>query len=209
MKNVVPLKPTRPSLKSSNVPVAPRHTNTAVRSREHLRPDEVGKVVLAARHSGRQGLRDASLLMVMYQHGLRVSEAISLRRDDLDLNSRNKTMHVHRRKNGISTTHPVTGEEARALRKLLAQHDSARVFPSERGGALSPSAVRRIVKRAGELAGLEFPIHPHMLRHSCGYALANRSIDTRTIQEYLGHRNITHTVRYTALAPGRFRGLWD
>jgi type 1 fimbriae regulatory protein FimB/type 1 fimbriae regulatory protein FimE len=69
--------------------------------------------------------------------------------------------------------------------------------------------VRTIVARAGRLAGLTFPVHPHMLRHACGYKLANDGHDTRAIQHYLGHRNIMHTVRYTELASDRFKNFWD
>ncbi len=119
-------------------------------------------------------------------------------------------MHVRRVKNGSPSTHPITGQEARTLRPVLAEFpDSKYVFTTERLGPLSASAMRRIVARAGRLAGLKFPVHPHQLRHSCGYKLANDGVDTRTIQAYLGHRNIQHTVRYTELAPDRFNGLWD
>jgi site-specific recombinase XerD len=69
--------------------------------------------------------------------------------------------------------------------------------------------VRKIVARAGEVAKIGFPVHPHMLRHAAGYYLANRGEDTRSIQAYLGHANITHTVRYTELSPERFKGFWN
>ena len=210
MSNVFPLKSNGPSIENSNVPVAPRQPNAAVRTREHLTPVEVDRLVRAAGKVGRYRKRDAALILVMYRHGLRVTEAIELSRSDLDLDSRNKTLFVRRIKNGSPATHPLTGPVARALRTVLADFpDSRRVFVTERGGALSSSAVRRIVKRAGELAGLPFPVHPHMLRHATGFYLANRGTDTRTIQSYLGHRNIQHTVRYTELAPNRFNGLWD
>jgi type 1 fimbriae regulatory protein FimB/type 1 fimbriae regulatory protein FimE len=80
---------------------------------------------------------------------------------------------------------------------------------SERGGPLTENAVGKLVARAGEAAGLELEVHPHMLRHACGYYLANKGTDTRAIQAYLGHRNIQHTVRYTELAADRFNGLWS
>lgn len=82
------------------------------------------------------------------------------------------------------------------------------MFVTERKGPLTTSGVRKILARAGEKAGLEFPIHPHMLRHACGFKLANDGQDTRAIQHYLGHRQIQHTVRYTELAAGRFEEFW-
>ena len=105
--------------------------------------------------------------------------------------------------------HPVKGDELRLLRKLKREYDSKFVFISERGLPLSRSAVAAIVKRAANNAEIGLAVHPHMLRHACGYYLANKNVDTRTIQAYLGHRSIQHTVRYTELAPGRFSDLWD
>ena len=220
MTNVIPLKPKAPRNKRSNVPtvcvsprrapIAPRKANSEVRSREHLLPDEVARLVRAAAKVGRYGRRDAALILVMFQHGLRVSEMISLYRADVDLDCPNKTMFIRRVKNGSDATHPVSGSVARALRPVLADFpDSRFVFTTERGGPLSASTVRHIVARAGKLARIPFPIHPHMLRHACGFKLANDGHDTRAIQSYLGHKNIQHTVRYTELAPGRFRGMWD
>ncbi len=220
MTNVIPLKPKAPRNKRSNVPtvcvsprrapIAPRKANSEVRSREHLTPDEVARMVRAAGKVGRYARRDAALILVAYQHGLRVAEIIALYRADLDLDCRNKTLHVTRVKSGSPATHPVSGSVARALRPVLSEFpDSRYVFTSERLGPLSASAVRRVVRRAGELARIPFQVHPHMLRHACGFKLANDGHDTRAIQAYLGHKNIQHTVRYTELAPGRFRGMWD
>jgi type 1 fimbriae regulatory protein FimB/type 1 fimbriae regulatory protein FimE len=86
--------------------------------------------------------------------------------------------------------------------------DSPYLFVTERGGPMTPATVRKLVTRAGSLAKLPFPIHPHMLRHSAGYKLASDGQDTRAIQQYLGHKNITHTVRYTQLSPERFKNFW-
>ena len=212
MSNVLPLKRKGSRTLNSKVKtrIAPRQPNASVRSREHLTPNEVDRLVRAAGKVGRYRKRDAALIGVMYRHGLRVSEVIELSRADLDLDGRNKTLFVRRIKNGSPATHPVSGPLVRALRTVLNDFpDSQTVFVTERGGALSASSVRHIVKRAGELAGLPFPVHPHMLRHACGFYLANKGVDTRTIQAYLGHKNIQHTVRYTELAPDRFNGLWD
>jgi type 1 fimbriae regulatory protein FimE len=118
-------------------------------------------------------------------------------------------LHVARLKNGIASTHPIRGPELRALRELKRDYsESPYLFVSELGGPLTPATVRKLITRAGEKAKLPFPIHPHMLRHSTGYKLANDGQDTRAIQQYLGHRNITHTVRYTELSPERFKGFW-
>jgi type 1 fimbriae regulatory protein FimB/type 1 fimbriae regulatory protein FimE len=73
---------------------------------------------------------------------------------------------------------------------------------------MTASNVRKIVARAGRQAKIPFPVHPHMLRHALGYKLAADGVDTRAIQLYLGHRSITHTARYTALSPERFKGFF-
>ncbi len=123
--------------------------------------------------------------------------------------NRKVALHVNRLKNGMASTHPLRGPELRALRRLPRDYPaSPYVFTTERHGPLTDSAVRKIVARAGEAAKLGVPVHPHMLRHACGYKLANDGHDTRAIQHYLGHRNIQHTVRYTELAPDRFKGFW-
>jgi integrase len=173
-----------------------------------LTAHEVDQVIAAARKMGRHSCRDAALILLMYCHGLRVAEAVSLRWEMVDL--RAGLLHVHRIKNGLPTIHPLRGPEIRALRQLRRHYpETPYLFVSERGGPLTDRAVRHIVLRAGEVAGLTFPIHPHMLRHACGFYLANKGIDTRAIQQYLGHRNIQHTVRYTALTPHRFTDFWD
>lgn len=158
----------------------------------------------AARKIGRYGHRDATLILIAYRHGLRVSELVSLRWDQVDLSA--GLMHVNRLKNGRASSQPLRGPELRALRKL--DRDGPYVFTTERKGPMTASNVRKIVARAGRSAKLPFPVHPHMLRHGCGYKLANDGHDTRAIQQYLGHKNITHTVRYTELAADRFNGFW-
>lgn len=183
-----------------------RIPNRAVRSREYLTSDEVEKLIRAAARVGRHGHRDATLILLAYRHGLRVSELVSLRWDQVDL--KESVLHVVRSKNGTPSNHPIGNKEVRALRKLRRVSQSAHVFVSERGAAMTSANVRKIVARAGRLAHLPFPVHPHMLRHACGYKLANEGHDTRAIQHYLGHRNIMHTVRYTELASDRFKGFW-
>jgi len=151
--------------------------------------------------------RDFAIFLLAYRHGLRVSELITLRWDQLDLDQ--GLFHVRRVKNGVPSTHPLTGAEIRALRKLKRlAGESAYVFLSERKGPLTDSSVRKMIAQAGERAELGFPVHPHQLRHGCGYKLANDKQDTRAIQLFLGHRNIQHTVKYTELAAERFKDFW-
>ena len=119
------------------------------------------------------------------------------------------TLHVCRVKQGTPSTHPILGDELRALRRLQREQDkSAYVFTSERGAPFGTAGFARMVERAGVEAKLGFKVHPHMLRHACGYALANRGHDTRALQAYLGHKNIQHTVRHTELSPTRFKNFW-
>lgn len=185
-----------------------RRPNAELRAREHLTEAEVEQLIKAANGHGRHGQRDATLLLVAYTHGLRVSELVGLRWEQVDLKA--GLLHVRRLKNGTPSTHPLRGREIRALRKLKRDYpDTPFVFVTERKGPMTSSNVRKLVTRAGALAGLGFPVHPHMLRHAAGFKLANAGHDTRAIQHYLGHKNIQHTVRYTELAPGRFKGFWN
>lgn len=182
--------------------------NRDVRPREYLTDDEVRRLIRAARRSGRHGHRDATLLLLTYRHGLRVSEAIALQWNAIDLD--HGQLHVKRLKDGTASVHPLRGPEIRALRKLRRDApQSPYLFVSERGGPLTDGAARKIVGRAGRQARLPFPIHPHMLRHATGYKLANDGHDARAIQHYLGHKNIQHTVRYTQLSSVRFRDFWN
>lgn len=194
-----------PTIENRKVPV--RRANAAYRSREYLSEKEVGALMAAAASVGRHGARDAALILVAYRHGLRVSELVSLRWDQVDLQQ--GLLHVTRLKHGIASVHPLRGPELRALRRLQRDYpETAYVFVSERKAPLTTAAIRKIVGRAGHHAGIEFPIHPHMLRHATGYKLANDGQDTRAIQHYLGHRNIQHTTRYTELASDRFKNFW-
>ena len=146
-------------------------------------------------------------MLLSYRHGLWVSELVALRWGQIDLKA--GLLHVNRNKNGIASVHPLRGPELRALR-LMKREDGAGayVFMTERGGPMTTDNVRKLVQRAAQEAKLPFPVHPHMLRHSCGYKLANDGHDTRAIQHYLGHRNIQNTVRYTQLSPQRFKDFW-
>jgi type 1 fimbriae regulatory protein FimE len=185
-----------------------RVPNKTLRSREYLTATEVERLIRAAGKVGRHRHRDATLVLIAYRHGLRVSELVALRWDQVDLDE--AVLHVTRSKNGTPSNHPLGRTELTALRRLRrAYAGSMHVFVTERKAPMSASNVRKILPRAGRLAGLPFPVHPHMLRHACGYKLANDGHDTRAIQHYLGHKNIMHTVRYTELASDRFKGFWD
>ena len=192
---------------AENRAVAPtRLANSKYRSREHLTLNEVEKLIEAAK-TNRYGHRDATMLLVAFRHGLRASELCGLEWSQVDFTG--ATLHVRRVKNGKADTHPIRGDEMRALRKLQREAPrSAFVFVNERGTPFSPDGFNWLVKRAGQKAGLPFQAHAHMLRHSAGYKLAGDGHDTRAIQDYLGHRNISNTVRYTELSPTRFKDFW-
>jgi integrase len=182
-----------------------RRPNSELRPREHLTEREIEKLIEAARRN-RWGSRDSTMILIAFRHGLRVSELCSLQWSDIEFET--ATLHLRRAKGGTTATHPLLGDELRALRALKREAHSPFVFVSERGAPFSPAGFAKLVERAGIEAKLPFKAHSHMLRHACGYALANRGTDTRTLQAYLGHRSIQSTVRYTELAPGRFKNLW-
>jgi integrase len=188
--------------------VAPgRATNASLRTREYLTPVEVAKLEKAAR-DGRHGHRDATMILIAFRHGLRAKEIADLEWSQVEF-GRSAGLHVRRAKNGKPSVHPLRGDELRALGELRRQFpDSSFVFATERGGPFTTDAINRQIKGIGKRAGLPFPVHVHMLRHACGYALANAGHDTRAIQDWLGHRSIQHTVRYTELTPTRFKDFW-
>jgi type 1 fimbriae regulatory protein FimB/type 1 fimbriae regulatory protein FimE len=147
------------------------------------------------------------MILLAYRHALRVSALIHLRWDQLDLEQ--GLLHVRRVKHGVLSTHPLTGAEIRALRKLKRLNGaSAYVLLSERQGPRTDASVRTMMAQAGERAGLGFPVHPSQLRHGCDYKLANDQQDTRAIPLFLGYHNIQHTVQYTELAVERFLDFW-
>ena len=184
------------------------------REREYLTPEEAQKLLDACRQAqaSRNRERDYCLLLLMYHHGLRVSEACRLKVTDVDIQA--KRIHINRLKNGEQTSQPMYNGEVGALNAWLKvrkqmQPYSNFLFISERRQRLSRFTVSALINKYAQAAGLEeLAVHPHMLRHACGYSLANRGTDTRLIQDYLGHKNIQHTVRYTKLSANRFAGLW-
>ena len=178
--------------------------------RKHVVSAEVDKLIAATRGS-RHEVRDRCLLLLMFRHGLRVSEACGLQLSQVDTESR--VLHVQRLKKGLSTTHPLRGDEIRAIKAWLVERkklepEGDSFFVSERRLPLSRKTAWVAIRAYGEKAGLPLDVHPHMLRHACGFALADQGADTRLIQDFLGHRNIMHTVIYTATNPARFEKLW-
>src|ERR1017187_3416947 len=182
-----------------------RRPNSELRPREHLTEREVGKLIEAAKRN-RHGGRDATMILITFRHGLRASELCELQWSDVEFES--ATLHLRRGKGGATSTHPLLGDELRALRALKREAKSPFIFVSERGSPFSVSGLAKLIERAGIEAKMPFPVHAHMLRHACGFVLANKGTDTRTLQAYLGHRSIQSTVRYTELVPGRFKNLW-
>jgi integrase len=172
--------------------------------RRYFTEGELTKLISAAR-KGRYGQRDATLILIMARHGLRVSEAIDLEWDQIDFTHAH--IHVGRLKGGIASVHPIQGNELRALRELHRSTEGAFVFASERGGPMTRSNVSKMVEAAGERAGLPYS-HPHMLRHTCGHLLADAGHDTRRLQLWLGHADIKHTAHYSELSAKPFKEFW-
>ena len=168
-----------------------------------------GDRLIAAAGKNRHGYRDATLILIAFRHGLRPVEAVGLRWDAIDFDR--GEIYVARVKRGSAATHPLAGRELRALRRLQREQapKSSFVFTSERGAPFATGGISELWSRVSvKRLGIDFRVHPHMLRHACGYTIANQELSTCAVQAYLGHRNIQHTVRYTELSPTRFKNFW-
>jgi integrase len=175
-----------------------RRPNADIRPREHLTEREVDKLIETAK-GNRWGQRDSTMILMAFRHGLRASEVCGLQWSDVEFET--GTLHLRRAK-GETATHPLLGDELRALRALKREAKSSFIFVSERGAPFTTSGLAKLIERVGIEAKMPFKVHPHMLRHVTGFVLANKGTDTRTLQAYLGHRSIQSAVRYTELAPG-------
>jgi len=166
---------------------------------------------LKASKHGRHGVRDYAMMLTCYRHGLRASELTEMRLDQVDLKS--GRLWVSRLKDGHNMEQPIEGDESRALRAWISCREDHPyrhtdfLFLSERG-PFKRQALNYLVAEIGKRASLMLHVHPHMLRHSTGFALANKGLDTRIVQGWLGHQNIQHTVRYTRMAAKRFEKVW-
>ena len=206
----MPAKAKHPRRSNSVVmrPVPPtRGPNAEYRTREHLTEGEMDRLLTALK-GNRHGQRDWLIGLLIYRHGLRVSEACDLRWDDLDLAKR--TIGVRRLKGSTDSAHYLERDELAGLKRLQRDQEpkSSYVFVNERGQPFGRMGIGRMIERAGEAAKLPFPVHVHMLRHSTGYALAGKGMDTRRLQHFLGHASITNTVKYTAMSPEPFKDIW-
>lgn len=186
-----------------------RRKNKAYRSREYLTTKEVYQLISAAASRGRHKDRDRCLILLMFRHGLRASEAAELKWDAIMLEE--AEISISRAKNSNDGTHQLQPDEVEALVKVRELYPKSYfVFANERGEHITPDGISKIIERAAADAGLRIKAHPHMLRHSCGYYLANQGVPTADIQDWLGHKNIQNTIKYTAQNPKRFEKFnWD
>ncbi len=193
------------AVSTSSLPRRPK--NAELRQREYLTPTEVDQLLAAAKQN-RHGHRDATMILIAYRHGLRAAEACDLRWSQVDLDQ--ARLFVRRVKNGTPATHTLQGDELRALRRLKRESPahSDFIFLTERGGPFTTIGFAFMVSRVGKKAGFSTKVHPHQLRHACGYVLANAGHDTRAIQSWPGHRSIGNTVKYTELSAARFSNFW-
>ena len=201
------LKLVVPDSESGTVQRPNRIANDKLRGRDYLTEAEISRLEKEALKRNRQGFRDATMIMTAYRHGLRAAELCDLRWDQIDLSA--GKIHVRRVKNSAPSTHILDGKEIRALRRLQREQEPGCqfVFTSERGSPFTTAGFRKMLARLGEITKIGFPIHPHMLRHATGFKLANDGVDTRAIQDYLGHKSIANTVRYSRLSPERFKAF--
>lgn len=175
------------------------------RPKDFLSPDEANRLIDAAK-KGKNGIRDYAMVMMLYRHGWRVSEAVTARINDVDL--KHARLWVNRLKGGLSVEQPMESDELKAIKRYLSSRTDNLpwLFLNDRGVPITRQGVNYLLNELGKAIGLK--VHPHMLRHSCGFYLANKGYDLRLIQDYLGHRDPKHTAHYTRTASIRFEGIW-
>ena len=183
-------------------------TTTSELRRQYLTEREVEMLCDAARKRGRYGHRDATMILMAYRHGLRCSELVALRWDQVDLEA--GRLQVIRSKGSDDSLQPLSGVEIRALRKLRRDQPAGlrHVFVSERGAPFTTNGFFKTLRRAAASIGIT-DVHPHLLRHGTGFKLVNQGVDTRSLAAYLGHRNLANTARYTKMNAKRFDGFWQ
>jgi integrase len=164
---------------------APTTVNSSVRTREYLTGTEIKRLMSAARSSSRYGHRDATMILISYRHGLRASELCDLQWSQVELATRR--LHVRTAKNGTPSVHPLQGDEIRALRRLQREQGASHVFMTKRGAPMTPKSFHALFGRIGVRAEMPFPVHPHMLSHGCGYALANAGHVLKNFLDILEH----------------------
>jgi len=175
-----------------------------IRNRKYLHKHEVDSLIKSLK--GRNKFRDGLMIMMMFRHGFRSGEICELRWEQIDFTT--ATIFIKRLKGSKSSTHYISGDELKNLKRFSKYAgESPYVFLTDRKTPISTRTIRYIVKTAGSKAGIEFPVNAHSLRHATGYKLANDGCDLRTIQDYLGHANISNTVIYTELNPNKFRKI--
>jgi integrase len=173
---------------------------------KYITQDQVEALIKSARQN-RNGLRDALMISMAYHHGLRVSELVALRWNDVNFKAND--IAINRRKNGRSNRQPLDPRDQRNLKALYRERRSDEwIFTSERGTQMATDSFASQLKAAAERAGIP-NVHPHALRHACGHALAVKGRETRLLGEWLGHRNLNNTALYTDGVSARFRGMWD
>jgi type 1 fimbriae regulatory protein FimE len=209
----MPEKPCPPRRSEKKGTFKPGEWNQRRRPRgEYLTRDEIESLCATAGGTGRHRQRDSAMIWVGFVHGLRVAELAALKLEQYEMKASRLT--VHRVKNGRTSIHTVEPREKAALKAIVGDRRSGHVFLTERGTPLSPSGILKIIARAGSQsvdksgeAVINFPVHPHMLRHACGYWLNELGMPIRHIQEWLGHKNIRHTERYAAMSPDAFKNF--